>query len=228
MTLQAVLQGVPRARAILAGQELFDGADTWEINRRELRTLNRTQSGRLVETVLARPPGYPMRSAYIEVGLTWSNILRAGEDRIRRIRTRPGLRDLVLWRREDLAYAADGARTEFRLANRWINAIDRYTPSGGIPAVSFAPVLRIDDVEISFSAADVEVYNAGPPPSGEGWWLKNGSVWKVEPAPSEDAKIDLLIFPVYRVAIEPGETERLDGARPLVEPQRLLLIEDAS
>jgi len=226
--MSQILQGLPPSRVHLAGIELTSSADAWDIKRQELRTLTRSQTGRIFEIQLAQAPDLPLRTTYTEVGLTWKHIFFAGEDQLRRIRVRPGPKTLVLWRREDLAYVGNGDRREFRLPNSWTVAIDTHSPTGGVLPTVFAPVLRIDGVAVPFSAAAAAEYDAGDPPAGEGWWRQASATFKVAEPPSSTALVDLTVVPVYRVYIQPGEAEKVASETPRVEPYELLLLEDMS
>ena len=135
----------------------------------------------------------------------------------------PAVQTLILWRRETLAWAGDGARTLDRLPNGWALATDEATLPQRLGAARFAPELKVgrDGAPLVVDVVDDAVFDGeAPSPAGSAWIRRGGSDVRLSSAPLAGEWVYGSVMPVYRVVESPQAAEK-----GLLRPVDVVLLE---
>ncbi|MCL4838790.1 MAG: hypothetical protein KJ058_12585, partial [Thermoanaerobaculia bacterium] len=127
---------------------------------RELKTLRLPADGSTREQLAYLGEGLPIRTRKRTFTLRYAH-LRSVYDLVEEILAETGPHTLCLWRFEHLAYAGDGARTEFTLP--WQPAIHTLTPPNGQPESRYQPAVKLDigGAELTYVEKTEAEFDAG-------------------------------------------------------------------
>ncbi len=215
------MSAVP-AVTLLAGVPLSVSPDEWDLREEQRKHIRQPPSGRRQQLAWS-PPEEPLLQSLRTFSFRWSALLEF-RDLLKRILSHPGPHELVIWRREYLAYAGDGTRTDWRFP--WVQALDIHpVPPGGVAPAHFLTSARIGlaGPELAILTQDAATYEGSSPAAGELWVGELSTSFKVGAAPGSGETLYVDMVPAYLV-IEDTETEATISG-PIAEPRTLVLLE---
>lgn len=192
------------------------------VRARELKTLRTAADGGTREQLAWVAAGLPLRTRKRTFTLRYAH-LRNVYDLVEEILAEAGPHTLCLWRFEHLAYAGDGARTEFTLP--WQPAIHSLTPPNGQPESRYQPAVKLDigGTELTYVEKTEAEFDAGTPGAGEAWFDTETPRLAVATAPAAGETLHVRLVPLFEVVEAPENEKRL--ASVLREPRDLVLVE---
>jgi hypothetical protein len=214
------------AAAVLDGETLSAApASEWRIARQELRSVRQSANGARREYLLYADPALPMILTKQRFAIAWARV-GALRPLVEELIAVPGEHTLSLWRRETLAYAANGVRNEWTLPNGWTVVTDTLSPPDGRPVSEFEPRVKVGrgGAQLNYVSQPPVDFDAGAPGAGEVWFAGGESRFKLDVPPAAGEVVYVSIVPLYRVFRDPQVAEKR-LTHPLAEPAELTLVE---
>lgn len=192
------------------------------VRARELKTLRTAADGGTREQLAWVAAGLPLRTRKRTFTLRYAH-LRNVYDLVEEILAEAGPHTLCLWRFEHLAYAGDGARTEFTLP--WQPAIHSLTPPNGQPESRYEPAAKIGigGSPLTCTGVDAAQFDGGSPSAGEIWFDTESPRIRLDAPLGTGETLHVRLVPLFEVVEAPENEKRL--ASVLREPRDLVLVE---
>ena len=192
------------------------------VRARELKTLRTAADGGTREQLAWVAAGLPLRTRKRTFTLRYAH-LRNVYDLVEEILAEAGPQTLCLWRFEHLAYAGDGARTEFTLP--WQPAIHTLTPPNGQPGSRYEPAAKIGigGSPLTCTGVDAAQFDGGSPSAGEIWFDTESPRIRLDAPLGTGETLHVRLVPLFEVVEAPENEKRL--ASVLREPRDLVLVE---